>query len=159
MASHELLAKIELLDKYTKMFNNQPLYFSSNFPAGIGDFNVCLQKQDQFITIYHQIKCRQSESAYSLEKIHNFLSKYNIEPGSDVTKKLCLDYSRLKDDNLIEFYLNLKTDQKLQKLIADNAFLIFDDSMEFDKMLNLLVGFELNPNIQPLLESHLTILS
>ena len=77
MASHELLAKIELLDKYTKMFNNQSLYFSSNFPAGIGDFNVCLQKQDQFITIYHQIKCRQSESVYSLEKIYNFLSRCN----------------------------------------------------------------------------------
>lgn len=163
IAAHEIMPKIELLDKYTKEFNNQLLYFGSNVPAGMGDFNVSMFKQEKFVTIYHQIKYRISDSPHSLEKIYNIIKRYNItsdiEPESDITRKLCLDYSNVTNQKLAELYSNLLKKADLKELIDNDALLIYRNNMEFDEILDLLVGFELNPNVQPLLEHHLALVS
>jgi len=55
--------------------------------------------------------------------------------------------------------------KKLQKqwlvviVIANDALSLHKNNIKFDEMLDLLVGFELNPNIQSFLEHHLALAS
>ena len=166
-AAHEISVKLELLDKYTKLFDNQRIYFSSNLPQkSMGDFNVFLQKNNKILEIRHEIKYREGDSAYSAQKMFNTAKKYGIDKyriddmgleSSSEVRRLCYDISSLKDKEIKQLYLNIDLDDLLAELLEEEGLLIYDTPMEFDKMMDLLVGFELNPNVQPLLEYPLSL--
>jgi hypothetical protein len=165
--ANELPVKLQLLKKYTEIFNDQSLYFSSNLPQkSMGDFNIGMQGHDKFTIILHEIKCRRSEFAPSNHSILNKVDRYNIE-SIDHTKlelpsqikKLCYDFSHLKNEEFEKACLDLENHNRLGKLIQDDVLLIYRDFMEFDEMVDLLIRCELDPNIQPLLDHHLTLLS
>ena len=168
-AAHEISVKLELLDKYTKLFDNQCIYFSSNLPKkSMGDFNVFLQNNNKILEIRHEIKYREGDSAYSAQKILNTVKKYSIDKcridhkgleSSSEVRRLCYNISSLKDQEIEQLYINIDLDKRLKKLIKDDVLLIYKDSMEFDEMVDLLIRCELDPNIQPLLDHHLTLLS
>ena len=152
--------KLQLLKQYTELFNNQPLYFSSNVLEW-DDFNIELQKYNKFTTILHQIKCRRSEFASSNHSILNKVNRYKIKNIDDMElesssqiKKLCYDFSHLKNKEFEQACSNLESHEILNSLIKDKVLLIYRNSIEFDEMVDLLIRCELDPNIQPLLDYH-----
>ena len=163
-AANELNAKVQLLEKYQELVEKQVVYFSSNLPKiknCRGDFNILFKQDNEFIPLIHQIKCIKSDSAPSIHKIFNTVERYNIDKFE--SNKLCYDLSHLHTENIKQLYdgidmLGARDDHfKVQLLVDDESILIYDTPMEFDKMLDLLVGFELNPNVQPLLEYPLSL--
>ena len=166
-AAHEISVKLELVDKYTKLFDNQCIYFSSNLPKkSMGDFNVFLENNNKILEIRHEIKYREGDSAYSAQKMLNTVKKYGIDKyridhkgleSSSEVRRLCYDISSLKDKEIEQLYTNINLDKFLLQLSEEEGLLIYDTPMEFDEMVDLLVGFELNPNVQPLLDYPLSL--
>ena len=163
-AANELNAKVRLLENYKELIEKQVVYFSSNLPKiknCRGDFNILFKQDNEFIPLIHQIKCIKGDSAPSIHKIFNTVERYNIDRFE--SNKLCYDLSHLHTENIKQLYdsINmLRPDDayfKVQLLAGDKSILIYDTPMEFDEMVDLLVGFELNPNVQPLLDYPLSL--